>query len=211
MATLIRRPFRYRYYNATVVLIVLNILVFLFGFVDRQGLLRYLYLYPDYVLQAGGWWQIVSYMFVHSGWAHIFFNMLSLFIFGVQLEQRMGSTEFILYYLVCGIGAGLVTVLVNSATGQGMIPVVGASGAIFGILLAFAAFFPDARIFIFGIIPMRAPVAVGVFALIEIVAQFTNIQSGVAHLTHLAGILFGWLYLLVRFGLNPIRLFFRGR
>jgi membrane associated rhomboid family serine protease len=211
MANIIRRPFRYRYFNATIILIVVNILVFLFGFVDRQGLLAYLYLFPAYVLQQGGWWQIVTYMFVHSGWSHIFFNMLALFLFGIQLEQRMGSTEFLLYYFVCGIGAGLLTVFINSATGQGMVPVVGASGAIFGLLLAFAAFFPDTRIFIFGILPMRAPVAVAAYAVIEIVAQFTNIQSGVAHLTHLSGLLFGYLYLVVRYGINPIALFFRRR
>jgi membrane associated rhomboid family serine protease len=211
MANILRRPLRYRYYNATIILIVVNILFFLFSFVDSQGLLRYLYLFPDYVLQAGGWWQVVSYMFVHSGWSHIFFNMLALFLFGIQLEQRMGSTEFLLYYFICGIGAGIFTVLINSATGQGMIPVVGASGAIYGLLLAFAAFFPDTRIFIFGILPMRAPLAVAAYAVIEIVAQFTNLQSGVAHLTHLAGLVFGYLYLVVRYGINPLALFFRKR
>jgi membrane associated rhomboid family serine protease len=90
-----------------------------------------------------------------------------------------------------------------------MIPVVGASGAIFALLLAFAAFFPDARIFIFGILPIRAPVAVAGYAVLEIVFQFTNFQSGVAHLTHLAGLAFGYLYLVVRYGMNPIAIFFK--
>jgi len=211
MASFLRRPLRYRYYNATIILIVVNVMVFLFSFIDKQGLLAYLYLFPAYVLQAGGWWQVVTYMFVHSGWAHIFFNMLALFLFGIQLEQRMGSSEFLLYYFFCGIGAGIITVLINSATGQGMVPVVGASGAIFGLLLAFAAFFPDARIFIFGILPIRAPVAVAAYAGIEIVSQFTNFQSGVAHLTHLAGLAFGYLYLVARYGINPISVFFRKR
>jgi len=211
MASILRRPLRYRYYNATIILIVVNILFFLFSFVDKQGLLVYLYLIPSYILGTGAYWQVVTYMFVHSSWSHIFFNMLALFLFGMQLEQRMGSTEFLLYYFICGIGAGIFTVLVNSATGQGMVPVVGASGAIYGLLLAFAAFFPDARIFIFGILPMRAPVAVAAYAGIEIVSQFTNIQSGVAHLTHLAGLAFGYLYLVARYGINPIALFFKKR
>jgi membrane associated rhomboid family serine protease len=212
MTNILRRPVRYRYFNATIILIVANILVFLLSFAGfQQTIVGYLGLRPTLVLQLGAWWQIVSYMFVHSGWSHIFFNMLALFLFGIQLEQRMGSTEFLLYYFICGIGAGLVTVLINSATGQGMVPVVGASGAIYGLLLAFAAFFPDTRIFIFGILPMRAPVAVGAYAVIEIVAQFTNLQSGVAHLTHLAGLVFGYLYLVVRYGINPIALFFRKR
>jgi membrane associated rhomboid family serine protease len=209
MANILRRPIKYSFYNATIILIVVNILVFLFSFVDKQGRLVYLALIPSYILQAGAWWQIVTYMFVHSGWSHIFFNMLALFLFGIQLEQRMGSTEFLIYYFACGIGAGLVTVFFNAATGQGMIPVVGASGAIFGLLLGFAAFFPDARIFIFGVLPMRAPVAVGAYAAIEIVSQFAGTRSGVAHLTHLAGLLFACLYLVVRCGINPFTVFFR--
>jgi membrane associated rhomboid family serine protease len=212
MTSFLRRPLPYRFYNATVIIIVACILVFLYGFVDRRGrALLYLSLIPDYVLQAGAWWQVVTYMFVHGGWGHIFFNMLALFLFGIQLERRMGSTEFALFYFVSGVGAGIATVFINSATGQGMIPVVGASGAIFGVLLAFASYFPDARIFIFGILPMRAPVAVGLYAGIEIVASFTSFQSGVAHLTHLAGLAFGWLYLVARLGINPITIFFRRR
>jgi membrane associated rhomboid family serine protease len=211
MASILRRPLRYSFYNATVILIVVNVLFFLFRSVDRSGMLRYLYLFPDYVLQAGAWWQVVTYMFVHSGWWHLFFNMLALFMFGIQLERHMGSTEFLLYYFASGIGAGIVTVLFNSATGQGMIPVVGASGAIYGLLLAFAAFFPDARIFVFGILPIRAPIAVAGYAGIEIVSQLVNPRSGVAHLTHLSGFAFGYLYLLVRYGINPIAVFFRRR
>jgi len=211
MASILRRPLRYSYYNATIILIVVNILVFLFGYVDRSGKLVYLYLIPTYVLQAGAWWQVVTYMFVHGSWSHIFFNMLALFLFGIQLERRMGSSEFLLYYFVSGIGAGIVTVFFNSATGQGMIPVVGASGAIYGLLLGFAAFFPDARIFIFGILPIRAPVAVAGYAGIEIVSQLLNPRSGVAHLTHLSGLAFGYFYLVVRYGINPIALFFRKR
>ena len=211
MASFLRRPLPRTYYNATIILIAVNVLVFLFGLVDRQGRLIPLYLIPAYVLQGGAWWEVVTYMFIHAGWGHIFFNMLALFLFGIQLEQRMGSSEFLLYYFVCGIGAGVATVFINSALGMGMVPVVGASGAIFALLLAFAAFFPDARIFIFGILPIRAPIAVALYAGIEIFSQFTNFRSGVAHLTHLAGLLFGYLYLVVRYGINPLALFFRRR
>jgi len=179
--------------------------------VDRQGRLIYLALTPAYVVQAGAWWQVVTYMFVHSGWAHIFFNMITLFLFGPPVEHRMGSADFLLFYFVCGIGAGVVTLLFNNATGMGMTPVVGASGAIFGILLAYAAFSPESRMYIFGLLPMRAPVAVGVFAAIEIVLQLTNLQSGVAHMAHLSGLVFSYFYLLVRFRLNAISVFFRRR
>ena len=211
MASFLRRPLRYQYYSATIILIVITVIVFLFGMLDRGGRVGYLALFPDLVLHAGAWWEVVTYMFVHSGFQHIFFNMLALFMFGIQLERRMGSSEFLLFYFFCGIGAGLATVFVNSSAGMGMVPVVGASGAIFGLLLGFASFFPDARIFIFGILPMRAPVLVLIYAGIEVFLQVTNLQSGVAHLTHLAGIAFAYLYLVVRFGINPITIFFRRR
>lgn len=210
MASILRRPFRYRYYYVTIVLVALNVLLFLAGFRSRQTLLAPLWLFPSDVLN-GAWWQVITYMFIHASWGHIFLNMLALFMFGIQLEQRMGSTEFLLFYLVCGIGAGIVTALVNTAAGQGATPVVGASGAIFGVMLGFAAVFPDARIFVLGILPMRAPVAVGVFALIQLASLFINIQPGIASLTHLSGLVFAWLYLYVRTGTNAITVFFRRR
>jgi membrane associated rhomboid family serine protease len=137
--------------------------------------------------------------------------MLALFMFGIQLEQKMGSTEFLFYYFFSGIGAGLATGLLFEAMGLGGTYVLGASGAIFAVLLAFATFFPDARIFIFGILPMRAPTLVAVYAGIEIFSQLINPRSGVAHLAHLTGLAFGYLYLVVRFGMNPIEIFLKRR
>jgi membrane associated rhomboid family serine protease len=204
----LRRPLRYRFYNATIILIALNVIVFLITLAAPR-LIAYLGLVPLLVIQGGAWWQIVTYMFVHGGFWHIFFNMLTLFLFGIQLEQKMGSTEFLLYYFVSGIGAGLATLFVNYYTGMGAIPVVGASGAIFSLLLAFATFFPDARIFVFGILPLRAPVAVIIFAGINLFNQFLNPGSGVAYLTHLAGIAFGYLYIAVRYAINPVKVFFK--
>jgi membrane associated rhomboid family serine protease len=205
----LQRPLRYSYYNATIVLIAVNVLVFLVTQIISSSSLVYMALVPAMVVRAGAWWQLITYMFVHANFWHIFFNMLALFLFGTQLEQRMGSTEFLLYYFTAGIGAGLATVFINYNSGMANVPVVGASGAIFALLLAFASYFPDARIFIFGILPMRAPVAVGVFALIELFYQFTGLNSGVAHLAHLSGLLFGYLYLVVRLGMNPLKIFFR--
>ena len=209
-SSFLRRPLRYSFFNATLFLIAANVLVFLATYL-APGIRGYLWLRPAAVLQANAWWQVVTYMFCHANFTHLFLNMLSLYLFGVQLERRMGSGEFLLYYLVSGIGAGLATLLVNTATGQGMVYVVGASGAIFAVLLAFASFFPDSRIFFFGILPMRAPTAVLVFAGIEVVSMFTNLGAGVAHLTHLAGILFGYGLLVLRFRINPIRAFFPRR
>jgi membrane associated rhomboid family serine protease len=209
-ASFLRRPIRYSFFNATLFLIAANVLVFLLTYA-APSIRGYLWLRPAAVVQLNAWWQLVTYMFCHANFMHLLLNMLSLYLFGVQLERRMGSGEFLLFYFLSGIGAGLATVLVNNATGQGLVFVVGASGAVFAVLLAFAAFFPDTRIFIFGILPMRAPTAVLVFAGIEVFSMFTNFNSGVAHLAHLAGILVGYVLLLLRFRVNAIRVFFPRR
>ncbi len=209
-SSFLRRPIRYSFFNATLFLIAANVIVFLITY-TAPSIRGYLWLRPAAVLQANAWWQLVTYMFSHANFMHLLLNMLTLYLFGVQLERRMGSGEFLLFYMISGIGAGLVTMLVNNATGQGMTPVVGASGAIFAVLLGFAAFFPDTRIFIFGILPMRAPTAVLVFAGIEVFSMFTNLNAGVAHLAHLAGILFGYVLILLRFRINAIRVFFPRR
>ncbi len=206
--SLLRRPVRYRFYNATMALIVINVAVFLLSYLVPRTF-SYLALYPYLVLRAGAWWQVVTYMFMHGGIWHILFNMLALFIFGLPLEHRLGSTEFLIYYFACGVGAGLATVAINWYSGMGTIPVVGASGAIYGLLLAYATLFPDSRLYIFGILPLRAPVAVLLFAGLALFSQLTNPRSGVANLTHLAGLVFGYLYFLVRMGINPIKVFLR--
>jgi membrane associated rhomboid family serine protease len=151
-------------------------------------------------------WQLITYMFVHANFSHILFNMLGLFFFGVQVERRMGSSEFLLFYLLTGFMAGLFSLLVFYLTGS-VIILLGASGAVFAVLLAFATFFPDANIYIFGLIPVRAPLLVTGYAVIELVSQFLSVRSGVAHLTHLAGFGFAFLYFLIRFEINPIKVF----
>jgi len=201
--SLLKRPLPYRYYNLTVVLIALNIGIYLITMLFRSTL-GYLALTPLYVFRYHAYWQIFTYMFVHGSPGHILLNMIVLFIFGVPLERRLGSYEFLLYYLVAGIGAGLVSLTMNAS-------VVGASGAIFALLLAFATLFPDSRIFVFGILPLRAPVAVLVFAGLELFFQLSGTRGGIAHLTHLAGLLFGYLYFVARLGINPLQVFLRRR
>ena len=130
--------------------------------------------------------------------------MLGLYMFGVTLEERLGSIEFLLFYLFCGVGAGIGILFLSNP----MIPTVGASGALFGLLLAFASFFPEARILLFFFIPMKAPMAVLVFAGISLFFLFTGSAGGISHLGHLAGIVFGFLYLIIRLNTNPITIFF---
>jgi len=203
-----RRPLAYRFYNATIALIVVNVVIFLLNIVVPRSF-GYLALVPYLVVRQGTIWQVVTYMFVHGGTWHILFNMLALFLFGSPLERRLGSSEFLLYYFVSGVGAGLATLAVNWYTGLAAVPVVGASGAIYGLLLAYATLYPEARLFIFGLFPLRAPIAVLLFAGIALLSTFTATRSGVAHLTHLAGLVFGYLYFTVRMGINPLRVFFR--
>ena len=164
-----------------------------------------------YLIIEGWVWQFVTYMFVHDprSFTHILFNMLGLFIFGIQVERRMGSREFLLYYFVTGTLAGILSFAVYHFTNSPAI-LLGASGALFAVELAFAAFFPDAIIYIWGIIPLRAPVMVLGFTALELFFSMTGIQSRVAHLTHLFGFAAGWLYFLIRFRINPWQAF-RGR
>lgn len=202
----IRRPFAYRHYNATIFIIGLNVLIFLLNLIAPITR-SYLALNPVLFLQHKFYWQVVTYMFVHGGITHILFNMIGLFFFGIQLEKRMGSTEFVVFYLVTGVLAGIFSLVIYAAS-QTNVWLLGASGAVFAVLLAFASFFPDARIFLFGILPIKAPYLVLGYTAIELISQFFSINSGVAHLTHLAGFGFAYLYLLVRLGINPITVFF---
>ncbi len=203
----LKRHFTYRYYNVTLVLIVLNILVFLINTLNPQSRI-YLSLVPQLIVQGGAYWEFITYMFVHASITHILFNMLGLFFFGFQVERRMGSSEFLLFYMLSGIGAGLVSFAVYILTGTYSVILLGASGAIFAVLLAYATFFPDSLIYVMGILPIRAPLLVLIYTGIELFSQIFSVNAGVAHLTHLAGFIVAYLYLVVRIGVNPFKVFF---
>jgi membrane associated rhomboid family serine protease len=186
-------------------LIGINILIFAaMHFLRLDWLTYYLAMIPGLVLQ--GWvWTFVTYMFVHGGVSHILFNMLALFIFGVPVEREMGSKEFLLFYFVTGTLAGVFSFGVYYLSGSSNVILVGASGAIFAVELAYAVFFPHSIIYIWGLIPVRAPILVLGFTALALFSSIFGLNRGVAHLTHLAGFGFAWLYLLIRFGINPWR------
>ncbi|MFP4509106.1 MAG: rhomboid family intramembrane serine protease [Spirochaetota bacterium] len=207
--SLLRRPFAYRQYNAVLWLVGANVLVYaITNFVP--DFLYVLAMNPVETVYGRMFWQPFTYMFVHSpfGWGHILFNMFGLFIFGSNVEQRIGSTEFLVFYLFSGFVAGVLSLGIYWVTGLSQIQLLGASGAVFATLLAYATFFPDSVIFLFAIIPMKAPVLVLGFTALELFRGLTTPGSGVAHLTHLAGFLAAFLYLLVRLNINSIRIFF---
>ncbi|MDR2534871.1 MAG: rhomboid family intramembrane serine protease [Treponema sp.] len=200
---LIRKPFRYRNSNLVLYLIGINILVFILQQIS-PAISYYAALNPVAVIH-GQVWQFVTYMFAHGSINHLLFNMLGLFIFGTQVERYIGSSEFLLYYMLVGVLAGFFSFFVYLFTGNNWVFLLGASGALFAVQLAYATFFPDSIIYIFGILPLRAPFMVLGFTLITVVSLVIGINNGVAHLTHLAGFGFGWLYFLIRFGKNPWR------
>ncbi|MBB4126289.1 membrane associated rhomboid family serine protease [Xanthomonas translucens] len=142
-------------------------------------------------------WQLLTYGFLHGSFSHLLFNMLALYMFGGPLEQTWGNKRFLTYYLVCVAGAGLCQLLVGwwmVSNGGDPYPTLGASGGIFGLLLAFGMLFPNQRVMLlFPPIPMKARTFVIVFGVLELVMGFTGWQPGVAHFAHLGGMLFGWL------------------
>ena len=147
---------------------------------------------------TGYLWQPVTYLFLHGDILHVLFNMLALWMFGVDLERRWGRTAFLRYYFVCGIGAGLTVLLVSllplDATAMMYrIPTIGASGAIFGLLLAYGMLFPHRTIF-FMVFPVPARIYVIIVGVI-VLLQASRGGGGVAHFAHLGGLVVGYLYL----------------
>ncbi len=137
-------------------------------------------------------WQLLTYMFLHGGFGHLFFNMLALWMFGMELENLWGSKRFLTYYLLCGLGAGVTNLIVPVMLGEGA-PTVGASGAVFGVLVAFGMLFPDRPIYIYFLLPIRAKYFVTAYILLELFYGVYGMQSGVAHFAHLGGAAVGFV------------------
>ena len=140
-------------------------------------------------------WQVVTYGFLHENFTHIFFNMFALVMFGGSLEQFLGGRRFTVYYFACILGAAATQLAVQAATGS-QEATLGASGGIFGLLLAFAMFFPKQRILLYFAIPMPAWLFVTLYGVLELFLGVTGRQEGVAHFAHLGGMLGGAIVLL---------------
>jgi membrane associated rhomboid family serine protease len=192
--------YRYRFsfgYGLTPVVKNLMIImgaVFLLQMLVGGWMEFYFGLIPILVWKKYFLWQLFTYIFLHGGFSHILFNLLALWWFGGELENYWGSKKFLFYFLFCGIGAGICTVLFTPDIYQ-RIPVIGASGAIYGILLAFAWLFPNRPILIYFLFPIPAKYMVIIFGLIEFFSSMGGSGGGVAHLTHLGGLLFGFFYM----------------
>jgi membrane associated rhomboid family serine protease len=137
-------------------------------------------------------WQLFTYAFLHGGFFHLLFNMFALWVFGCELERHWGTTMFIRYALVTSIGAGISTAIVSPNLG---IPTIGASGLVYGILLGYGLLFPDRLIYVYFLFPIKAKHFVLIFGAIELLASLSGPSDNIAHLAHLGGMLFGFIYL----------------
>ena len=184
-------------------LLIANVAVFLLQQIISE-LLAFFGLTPQLVWERFFFWQLATYLFLHIGISHLLFNMLSLWMFGVELEQRWGTYAFLRYYFVCGVGAGICSVLgwllpFELADRLYFTTTVGASGAVYGLLLAYGVLFRDRMLFLF-IFPVKAWVYVWIAGAFILYLNIFDAGGGTAHLAHLGGMLFGYLYLTWRPG-----------
>ncbi len=197
-------------------LIIINVIVFLATLVNEDFMIgTFALFYPT--SQYFHWWQVVTHMFMHGGFWHIFFNMYTLLIFGSVVERYIGPKKFLLFYFVCGLGAvalhfgveywqmhiNMEGAALGNATALQRIeaikftPTVGASGAIYGVLMGYAMIFPESKMtLLFPPVTLSAKWMVVVFAVIELFTGVTGLNAGIAHFAHLGGILIGWLMIL---------------
>jgi membrane associated rhomboid family serine protease len=152
--------------------------------------------FPLYPLGHGfQLWQLVTYMFMHGSFMHLLFNMFALWMFGMELENEWGSKKFLSYYFICGLGAGIANLFIAPLLAPAA-PTIGASGAIYGVLIAFGMMYPDRPIFVYFLLPIRARYFVMIYMALEIYAGVTSTSDGVAHIAHLGGAAVGFLLIL---------------
>ena len=177
-------------------LLIANVVVFLFQAIARSlvqaRIEPFFGLVPYEVVHHLFLWQLATYMFLHGGFWHIAWNMLALWMFGTELETLWGTPKFLRFYTITGIGAAIMTTLVtpNSYT-----VTIGASGAIYGLLAAYGLLFPDRILLLYFVLPIRAKYLVLILGLITFWSSLSATGGGIAHVAHLGGMIFGWLYL----------------
>ncbi len=185
-------------------LLISNIALFvIYFFVNRTEGAQFfllLSLVPQAVVRHFAIWQLFTYMFLHdpNGFSHILFNMLTLWMFGTDLERQWGTKRFLTYYFVCGVGAGICVVIINLLFGEMNARVIGASGAIYGLLLAFGLLYPDRTLLFSFLFPIKAKYFVMILGAIAFLSSF-SVNGGLSNVAHLGGMLFGYAYLKMQF------------
>lgn len=192
-------------------LLLANVAIFILQMLLGPRLEMHFALWPPASAQYPGApgfaiWQLVTYGFLHGGLTHLFFNMFALYMFGGAIERLLGRQRFITYYFVCVIGAALAQLVVISNVDSPPVPTVGASGGVFGLLLAFGMAFPQQRIMLlFPPIPMPAWIFVTLYGLLELYLGVTGTNQGVAHFAHLGGMVAGFVLLMRWRGQRRVR------
>ncbi len=184
-------------------LLISNIAIFIVQFLLGNNvvygniLARYFYLWP---IESGLFlpWQLFTYMFLHGGFSHLLFNMFALWMFGMDIENLWGTKKFLIYYFLCGVGAGVANLFIAPLLGP-TAPTIGASGAVYGILVAFGFLFPDRPIYLYFFVPIKAKYLVVIYMVIEFYSASSSMNSGIAHVAHLGGGVVGLIYLLMTY------------
>jgi len=186
--------FKPQYFTEAIkILISINVLLFIFRYIsiDRYDLAQI------FGLSSGDvWpmiWQPVTYMFIHGDFFHVFMNMFVLWMFGSEMESIWGSREFIKYYFITGIGSGIIWLLLNISNSYSVL--IGASGAIYGILLAYGLMFPNRKVLIYFLFPIKVKYFVILLGSVAFISSIGDSGSNISHLTHLSGMLIGFIYL----------------
>ena len=199
---LLRKPFPYTFKNYSFYLIFVNIIVY---FIQKYFRQRGVFLEEFFALNT--YLFIRNKMFwqaLHGDMWHLFFNMLMLFWFGMSVERKVGSKEFLLFYLLCGTLAGFAMGELYYLTGTYSY-VLGASAALYAVMFSFAVLYPDSSVYLYFVLPIPTVVLVLGYFVLELVQAFTS--DGIAHIGHLFGLIFGWLYIKVRYRISVLKVF----
>ena len=177
-------------------LLIINGAVFLIQFVlgSYNGVIQQNFGLSYRAIQEYMVWQFLTYMFLHGGWLHIIFNLLTLWMFAGSLEEIWGSKLFLKYYIYCGVGAGIFITAMNLYTGNPN-PTIGASGALYGILLAYGMTWPNREVLLYFLIPIKIKYLVLIFGLIEFFGTFNQSNTGISHIGHIGGLVSGFILL----------------
>ena len=208
MFSFVRKPFSYTYNNVALQLILVNVVIYLLQIYFKQRGIDIQYFFglnPELFFGKKMFWQILTYMFLHGSFLHVFFNMLAIFWFGVAIEKKMGSKEFLLFYLLCGTLAGLSMGLAYHFLGVDKISVIGASAAVYAVMFAFAVLYPDSTIYLYFVVPIPSAILIIGYFVLEFLQMFRG--DGIAHLGHFFGLVFAWLYVRIRYRIKPLRVF----
>tara|TARA_B100001029_G_C15062039_1_gene459369 strand:+ start:4212 stop:5039 length:828 start_codon:yes stop_codon:yes gene_type:complete len=174
------------------ILLIINFLVFLCTELsgNKHLIFSSFGIIPSMVISQFSIWQLFTYLFIHGGFLHIIFNMFVLWMFGKELEKKWGQKIFLKFYFLCGIGSGLITVIIGPTSN---IPIVGASGAIYGLLVAYGFIYPNQLIYLYGLFPLKVKHMVFGLGIISFFAIMSSNSTNISHITHLSGMFIGFI------------------